>query len=84
MRVRSTGLGKTEMVAQIERLEPVANGYLIMAMHSTEPVHWRIRIALTGQDLRRLVWLALGKPSVLMRIIQCLLKGVNKKLPPEF
>ena len=38
MRVRSTWLGRTEMVANFERLEPAANGYLIMATHSTEPV----------------------------------------------
>jgi hypothetical protein len=84
MRVRSTGLGKTEMVAHFDRLEPVANGYLIMAMRSTEPVHWRIRVALTGQDLRHLIGLALNNPSVLMRIIQCLCQGEIKKSPPEF
>jgi hypothetical protein len=84
MRVRSTGLGKTEMVAHFERLQPVANGYVIMAMHSTEPVHWRIRVALTGQDLRRLIGLALKNPSVLIRIISCLFQGVNKQPPPEF
>ena len=51
MRVRSTGLGKTEMVDGIKRLEPVENGDMVMEMHSTEPIKWRIRRALTGADL---------------------------------
>jgi hypothetical protein len=83
MRVRSTGLGKTEMVANFGRLKPVANGYIVMEMNSTEPVHWHIRVALTGQDLRRLVRLAL-KPSVLVLIIGRLFQKASDKPAPEF
>ena len=84
MRVRSTGLGKTEMVANIAQLEPAANGYVLMSMRSTEPVHWHIRIALTGGDLRRLIGLAFKKPSVLIQIIMLLFQKATKKAPPEF
>jgi hypothetical protein len=83
MRVRSTGLGKTEMVAGIRRLEPVENGYIIMEMHSTEPVKWRIRVALTGADLRRLLKLTI-KPATALALLGILFQGVNKKPPPDF
>ena len=83
MRVRSTGLGKTEMVAGIKRLQPVENGYIVMEMHSTEPVRWRIRIAMTGADLRRLLKL-MFKPAAVFAIFRILFQGTNKKPPPEF
>jgi hypothetical protein len=83
MRVRSTGLGKTEMVAGIKRLQPVENGYIIMEMHSIEPVKWRIRIALTGPDLRRLLRLMI-RPTTALALLKTFFQGVNKKPPPEF
>ena len=83
MRVRSTGLGKTEMVAGIKRLEPVENGYMVMEMHSTEPIKWRIRIALTGADLRRLLKL-MFKPVTALALLRILFQGVNNKQAPEF
>ena len=83
MRVRSTGLGKTEMVAGIKRLQPVENGYIVMEMHSSEPIKWRIRIALTGPDLRRLLIL-MFKPATVFALLKMFFQGVNKKSPPEF
>ena len=84
MRVRSTGLGKTEMVAGFARLEPVENGFIIMEMHSTEPVHWKIRVALTGADLRNLLRLMFNKPSTTIKVIGALFQGKNDKNPPGF
>ena len=83
MRVRSTGLGKTEMVAGIKRLEPVENGYIVMEMRTTEPIKWRIRIALTGTDLRRLLKL-MFKPATALALLRILFQGVNNKPAPEF
>ena len=84
MRVRSTGLGNTEMVAGFARLKPVENGFIIMEMHSTEPVHWKIRVALTGADLRNLLRLMFNKPSTTIKVIGALFQGENDKNPPEF
>ena len=83
MRVRSTGLGTTEMVAGFQRLEPLGEGYIIMEMHATEPVKWRIRVALTGADLRRLLKL-MFIPSTALAILKILFQKVNKKPVPEF
>lgn len=84
MRVRSTGLGNQQMVAGFANLKPVENGFIIMEMHSTEPVHWKIRVALTGEDLRNLLKLMFNKPSTTLRVIGALFQGKNEKNPPEF
>ena len=84
MRVRSTGLGKTEMIAGFARLQPVENGFIIMEMHSTEPVHWKIRVALTGEDLRNLLKLMLRRPAVTLKVVSSLFQRKNTRKPPEF
>ena len=84
MRVRSTGLGSTEMVAGFHKLEPIGNGYIVMEMHATEPVKWRIRVALTGADLRRLLGLMVKKPSTSLAIIRSLFQKTNKNPVPQF
>ena len=50
MLFRSTGLGKTEMVADIEKIERKGD-YLIMRVRSTDPVVWKIRVALNFHDI---------------------------------
>jgi hypothetical protein len=84
MRVRSTGLGKMEMVAGFTRLEPVENGFVIMEMHSSSPMQFKIRAALTGEDLRHLIGMMFKKPSLMFKIIGSLFEKNNKKPVPEF
>ena len=54
MRVRSTGLGKTEMICEIASLTR-QNGHLILRFRATEPTVWHIRIALTDKDILRMM-----------------------------
>ena len=54
MRVRSTGLGNEQMVAHIDSIKRL-EGHLLMTMVSTEPVRWRIRIALNYKDILRII-----------------------------
>ena len=54
MRVRSTGLGNAEMVTRVDAIKRL-DGHLLMTMVSTEPVRWRIRIALNYRDILRIV-----------------------------
>ena len=84
MKVRSTGLGKTEMVAGFHRLESMGNEYIVMEMHATEPVKWGIRIALTGVDLRKLLKLMFNKPSTGLVILGLLFRRTNKKPVPRY
>jgi len=50
MLFRSTGLGKTEMAADIEKLERQGD-YLILRVRTTDPVVWKVRVALNFKDI---------------------------------
>lgn len=63
MLMRSTGLGKAELVAEITGLKRQGD-YLIMELHTLQPVRWKIRGGLSHQDLRMLIK-AMAKLSVL-------------------
>ncbi len=52
MRIRSTGLGRTEMVLRQESLT-IKDGYFLLSLRSTEPVHWHIRILRDRGDVVR-------------------------------
>jgi hypothetical protein len=63
MLMRSTGLGKAELVAEITGLKRQGD-YLIMELQTTKPVRWKIRGGLSHKDLRILIK-AMMKLSVL-------------------
>ena len=63
MLYRSTGLGKSELVAQIVAVKRQGD-YLVMEMQTTEPVRWKIRGALSREDFKGL-FKALLKMSIL-------------------
>ena len=54
MLMRSTGLGKAELVAEITGLKRQGD-YLIMELQTTKPVRWKIRGGLSHKDLRMLL-----------------------------
>lgn len=54
MLMRSTGLGKTELHAEIVGLKRQGD-YLIMEVQTTSPVRWKIRSGLSRRDFRRLL-----------------------------
>ncbi len=63
MLYRSTGLGKSELVAEVVAVKRQGD-YLIMEMQTTEPVRWKIRGALSREDFKGL-FKALLKMSIL-------------------
>ena len=67
MLFRSTGLGKTELVAQIADITRQGD-YLIMHVDTLEPVRWRIRAGLNLRDLRMLIK-AILKLSILAFLV---------------
>jgi hypothetical protein len=67
MLMRSTGLGKAELVAEIIGLKRQGD-YLIMELQTTKPVRWKIRGGLSHKDLRMLIK-AMMKLSVLSFLI---------------
>jgi hypothetical protein len=54
MLMRSTGLGKAELVAEIVGIKRQGD-YLIMELQTTAPVRWKIRGGLSHKDLRMLL-----------------------------
>lgn len=50
MRFRSIGLGKKELLGQVAKLQHQGD-YLIRHIDSLEPVRWKIRAALTYNDV---------------------------------
>jgi hypothetical protein len=77
MRVRSTGLGNTEMVTRIDAIKRL-DGHLLMTMVSIEPVRWRIRIALNYKDILRII--RVGILTILVYLVTDL--GTIFKSPP--
>ena len=77
MRMRSTGLGKTELVGKIIGIKKVGD-YLAMDVQVVEPTNWRVRAALSMGDLFAIIGQIL-KPSNLAYIIVGLFKDKNPK-----
>ena len=82
MRVRSTGLGKAEMIAAVEGVRRQGD-YLIMEVKSSEPTIWHIRVALNYSDIAKCGKL-LVKPSILSFLLFGAGTRKNPKLPGEY
>lgn len=54
MLMRSTGLGKTELVAEIQDCKAQGD-HLILLVHTTEPVKWKVRCTMTTRDMIKLI-----------------------------
>ncbi len=77
MKVNSTGLGKTTLVANFGVLEPVAGAVpsLKMTIESTQPIHWHITVALDGSDIRQFIGIVL-KPKLILHVLKMLFSRV--------
>lgn len=76
MRLRSTGLGKTELEAKIVDVKRIDN-VVVFYVSTTKPVKWRVRMAFQERDLRDLVWAVL-KPKNLWYIVRSFFSSENK------
>ena len=77
MKVQSTGLGKTVMLAQFKELlnnEFDNQQVLQLTMQSTEPLHWTIKVYMEPGDLRQAIVMGL-KPSVLWKALLAVVTG---------
>ena len=75
MKVNSTGLGQTTMVAAFTQVykDPDGGESLKMKIESSEPIHWVITATLGGADLRNFIKLLL-KPSILYYALSLMFK----------
>lgn len=85
MKVNSTGLGKTTMVAHfadLTKLDDNGAAAMVLNIEATEPVHWSIKATVGGDDLRTFLKLLL-KPSILTRALRLLCSGSGVCLPEK-
>ena len=64
---RSTGLGKTQLTGKIVEMQ-CQGDYLIAQIDITEPVKWRMRVAMSFRELGGLVG-SCTKPSILKLLL---------------
>ena len=83
MRLRSTGLGRTELEAEVATVKKV-DDMLIFFAKVTKPVKWRLRMGFQEKDLRALFWAVL-KPRNLWFISKALVfSGKNVSITENF
>ena len=73
MRLRSTGLGRTEMEGELVAIKK-ADDLVIFFVNTTKPVKWRTRMGFQESDLRDLV-LAILRPKNLLFMFKALFLG---------
>jgi len=83
MRMRSTGLGKTELQAHIANLEP-AGDMLILHIQSTSPVRWHIRAGIQPEDRLALLKFMLKLNVRLLKYLNFLNPRGKHPEPEEF
>lgn len=83
MRMRSTGLGNTELVGDISGITRTGR-YLILHVNTTDPVRWHVRSAMNVSDLFTIVRLIL-RPSSLTNIFKAIIIHIfrDKEEPPS-
>lgn len=79
MKVKSTGLGKTQLTAHVEGFYVKEDGSsAVMVIESTQPVHWHIECDMGGIDLRHFAGFVL-RPRVLFNLLKLLVQGGEAK-----
>ena len=79
MRLRSTGLGRTELEGEIVNIKKVGD-LVIFFVDVTKPVKWHTRMGFQEKDLKELI-LALLRPRNLSFVLKALL--FNRKQMPR-
>ena len=80
MRMRSTGLGQTELIGSIEGIKRHGN-YLVLSVRTLEPVRWHVRTGIDGKDLRDLIK-AIFSFSVVKYVVFNILRRRPEGAPP--
>ncbi len=73
MRMKSTGLGKTELVGKLENVN-LMEDHLIFSVRTSEPVKWHIRVAIDNKDIK----MVFGQ-LIKLKILKYLLLSLNNK-----
>jgi len=76
MRMKSTGLGNTELKAEVKGIQKIGD-LIIFHAQTTKPVRWHVRVGFQGRDMRRLI-IFLLRPGNLWYVIRALFCNEDK------
>ncbi len=76
MRLRSTGLGKTELEANIVEVKRVNDTVLFIA-NTNKPVKWKARMVFQQEDLRKLFFNVM-KPRNFWYVVRALMNSKRR------
>jgi hypothetical protein len=76
MYFRSTGLGKTQLTGKVVEMKRHGD-FLVMHVDTTEPVKWRIRVAMSFRDLVAVVGACMK--SAILRFLLSPTQWFNKQ-----
>lgn len=92
MLIRSTGLGRTLLSAEVAKIETTdmvpetltpSDGKepvrMLMTMETLEPVNWQVRIFMEPSDLRHILWMVCLRPWILFSGFGLLFRKGKKK-----
>ena len=82
MRMRSTGLGKTELVGSFEGITRQGD-HLVLSVRTTAPVKWHVRTVLSRKDAIEMLKLVL-KPKTLLFFLSCLGNHGEGEAPKDY
>jgi len=67
MLMRSTGLGETELVAEINECTRQGD-HLILHLGTTAPIKWKVRATMTLKDMKKLIRVCM-KMSIMLFVL---------------
>ncbi len=82
MKMRSTGLGETVLVGNLDKITRVED-YLVLHVQTIDPVQWHVRAAINYDDLLLLIKLIFKGP-VIKFLFSCFKNRKNLKDTDEF
>lgn len=82
MRMKSTGLGKTELVGDFNDITHIGD-YLVLHVKTKEPVKWHVRAAVNINDVSTIIKLLL-RPSNLFFLLKHLFRKSESRPPGEY
>ncbi|MFC1868503.1 hypothetical protein ACFL0H_10255 [Thermodesulfobacteriota bacterium] len=82
MRMRSTGLGKTELEAEVDEIEP-CDGILVLHIQTTSPVIWHVRTVIQRKDIFSMLKAGM-KFGVIKHALGMIFRCSGRSEPAEF
>ncbi|MBI2304605.1 MAG: hypothetical protein HYU86_07665 [Chloroflexi bacterium] len=64
MRIRSTGLGRQELIGKFDKLSRAGDRHVVLSIRTTHPVRWHVRVAMDRDDIMEMMKLLFQGPTL--------------------